>query len=99
VIKLDTNASTNSNDNPYTNPDNSNKSNKNPNNNPNNNSNPNTVKWDAINVKESGDIPSPRWGHTITSLGDNANSFVLYGGRDESQVFGDAYLLTLSGNG
>ena len=51
--------------------------------------------------EESGDIPLPRWGHTLTALGyrtgsgTETNQFLLFGGRDEKQAFGDAYLLTL----
>jgi tRNA wybutosine-synthesizing protein 3 len=49
----------------------------------------------AVEFLEHGDIPSPRWGHTLTALGSGSKSFLLYGGRDEQQVFGDAYVLVV----
>ena len=50
---------------------------------------------ECMSHTESGDIPLPRWGHTLTALGSKSNHFLLFGGRDEKQAFGDAYLLTL----
>jgi hypothetical protein len=50
--------------------------------------------WNAVSIDETGDIPSPRWGHTFTSLGKESNTFLLFGGRDEHQVYNDTYLLT-----
>jgi tRNA wybutosine-synthesizing protein 3 len=50
----------------------------------------------AVHFLEHGDVPSPRWGHTLTALGSGSRSFLLYGGRDERQVFGDAYVLIAS---
>ena len=44
---------------------------------------------------QRGDLPQPRWGHTLTKLGENSKRFMLHGGRDEQQVFGDSYLLTV----
>ena len=52
--------------------------------------------YTAIDFVESGDLPKARWGHTLTKLGENSERFVLHGGRDEQQVFGDSYLLTVS---
>jgi tRNA wybutosine-synthesizing protein 3 len=59
-----------------------------------NNTNVNDDNWDVVTIDESGDIPSPRWGHTFTSLGKESNTFLLFGGRNEHQVFNDTYLLT-----
>ena len=53
------------------------------------------LKLECMSHTESGDIPLPRWGHTLTALGSESNHFLLFGGRDEKQAFGDAYLLTL----
>ena len=53
------------------------------------------LNLECMSHKESGDIPLPRWGHTMTALGSKSNHFLLFGGRDEKQAFGDAYLLTL----
>jgi tRNA wybutosine-synthesizing protein 3 len=50
----------------------------------------------AVEFQEYGDIPPPRWGHTLTALGNGSTRFLLYGGRDEQQVFGDAYILVAS---
>ena len=44
-----------------------------------------------IEAVETGEAPSPRWGHSLTSLG--SNTFLLYGGRDGRQVFADAFAL------
>ena len=49
---------------------------------------PDLCPLDAI---ETGDPPSPRWGHSLTALGPS--DFLLYGGRDERQVFGEAFIL------
>ena len=51
-------------------------------------------EYQAITFVEEGVRPSPRWGHSLTRLGDVL--FMLFGGRDESTVFGDCYLLSLS---
>ena len=48
-----------------------------------------------IDFAQRGDLPQPRWGHTLTKLGENSKRFMLHGGRDEQQVFGDSYLLTV----
>lgn len=40
---------------------------------------------------EKGDIPTPRWGHSLTQL--SSRSCLLLGGRDETQVLADCYLL------
>ena len=58
-------------------------------------SNGSNVDMECMSHTESGDIPLPRWGHTLTALGSDSNHFLLFGGRDEKQAFGDAYLLTL----
>ena len=50
----------------------------------------------AVDFFGVGDLPQARWGHTLTKLGENSNRFLLYGGRDEQQVFGDSYLLTVT---
>jgi hypothetical protein len=48
-------------------------------------------------VTESGDVPPPRWGHTLSRLMDGGGLFLLYGGRDGTQLFDDAYLLRIEG--
>jgi tRNA wybutosine-synthesizing protein 3 len=54
--------------------------------------------YDAINITkqlqfiEYGDIPPPRWGHSLSSI-SNA-SFLLIGGRNHDAIFEDAYILT-----
>ena len=40
---------------------------------------------------EQGDVPSPRWGHTMTEIGDK--TFFIFGGRDEKEIFGDGYIV------
>ena len=50
--------------------------------------------YQAITFVEEGVRPSLRWGHSLTRLGDGL--IMLFGGRDESAVFGDCYLLSLS---
>ena len=62
-------------------------------------------KLSNVPIQTSGTIPLPRWGHILVPLdhcvdsGMQASSSVrhllLYGGRDSSQVFDDAYIATL----
>lgn len=49
------------------------------------------VSFRSLSFEESGDIPSPRWGHSLTRF--DVNRLVLTGGRDDSQVFADAFFL------
>ena len=42
-------------------------------------------------VVEQGDVPTPRWGHTLTEIGDTI--FFLFGGRNDREIFGDGYIL------
>jgi hypothetical protein len=45
-----------------------------------------------VSVTQVGDIPpQSRWGHSLTALGKT--SFFLFGGRNETQLFGDGYLM------
>lgn len=47
---------------------------------------------------EEGDVPSPRWGHSLTRFnpdtGNKNISYFLFGGRDAGTVYGDAYILS-----
>lgn len=48
-----------------------------------------------LNIYNNGaKIPSPRWGHSMTKISDN--SYFLYGGRNDTIILGDAYILELS---
>ena len=51
-------------------------------------------KYDDISAVSAVTSPCPRWGHTLAKL--NNNSFLLYGGRDNDQVFDDCYLLNVN---
>lgn len=52
------------------------------------------VIWHSWNkVISSGEIPSPRSGHSLTAIGDH--HLLLFGGMSDSQVFGDLYLLDI----
>jgi tRNA G37 N-methylase Trm5/tRNA(Phe) wybutosine-synthesizing methylase Tyw3 len=44
---------------------------------------------------ESGSIPSPRWGHSLSAL-DEHGLYILVGGRDESSVMSNCFLLRVS---
>ena len=56
----------------------------------------NITNFEITEYDISGDVPASRWGHTFTTLGPSAasNNFLLYGGRNEKQIFGDSYLLS-----
>ena len=51
-----------------------------------------------IECSEEGEIPAPRWGHTLTLLSFDENScrFCLVGGRNMHRVFADALILVLT---
>ena len=51
-------------------------------------------KFELISHRETGEIPSPRWGHTLTLYNKN-KTLVLYGGRNESVIFNDVYSLEI----
>ena len=50
------------------------------------------INFKSLSFLEVGDIPSPRWGHSLTRL--NSSEFLLIGGRDSDQIFSDAYMLS-----
>ena len=51
-----------------------------------------------VAIKEEGDIPSNRWGHSLNRFNSNSsnksNCYFLFGGRNADTVFGDAYVLS-----
>jgi len=52
-----------------------------------------TLEFFHLQVK--GDIPPPRWGHSLTALsGKDGRLAILIGGRDESGVVSSVYILT-----
>lgn len=44
-------------------------------------------KWRKINT--SGDIPSPRWAHSMTKI--DSKRFLIYGGCSSCEYFNDLY--------
>ena len=48
---------------------------------------------DNIEFSQSGDIPSNRWGHTLTQF--DSNRMILLGGRNINCVLNDAYFLEI----
>lgn len=52
----------------------------------------------AVECVMSGDVPDSRWGHTLTLVRENCgtSSYLVYGGRNSQNVFGDAYFLHVS---
>lgn len=51
--------------------------------------------------KEVGDVPEPRWGHSLLPLQTSNNpsqthTFVLFGGRNQKQIFDEFYTLTIT---
>jgi hypothetical protein len=50
-----------------------------------------------VSFVEEGEIPNPRWGHSLTRFSSddrNINTYFLFGGRDTNNIYGDAYILT-----
>ena len=51
-----------------------------------------------VKIIEEGDIPNPRWGHSLTRFNSNSSpkyyTYFLFGGRDANTICGDAYVLT-----
>jgi tRNA wybutosine-synthesizing protein 3 len=57
-----------------------------------------------LRVKETGEIPENRWGHSFHRLSsafpeNYSQSFCLFGGRNEKMIFNDIYMLEVVGSG
>jgi tRNA wybutosine-synthesizing protein 3 len=57
-----------------------------------------------LRVKETGEIPENRWGHSFHRLSSaspdqTSHSFCLFGGRNEKMIFSDIYMLEIVGSG
>jgi tRNA(Phe) wybutosine-synthesizing methylase Tyw3 len=51
-------------------------------------------------IESTADQPAPRWGHTVTRIRQHRDScaYLLYGGRDGTAVYNDAYILHITFN-
>jgi tRNA(Phe) wybutosine-synthesizing methylase Tyw3 len=54
----------------------------------------------SFTTEGTADQPAPRWGHTLTRIRQHRDScsYLLYGGRDGTTVYNDAYILHITFN-